>query len=106
MAIESIDAATLKEWLDRQNAVLIDVRDPEEHAAENIPGAISMPLTTISKNTLPNPGNKRLVFHCKAGKRSLNACEKLIAEDPSLHLFSLTGGISAWEEAGYVVNKP
>lgn len=105
MAIKSIDAATLKEWLNKREALLIDVRDPEEHAAENIPGAISMPLTTISRKDLPAMGDKKLVLHCKAGKRSMTACEKLVSEDSSLEVFSLEGGIGAWEAAGFAVKK-
>lgn len=105
MAIEHVNAETLNEWLKNQKAILIDVREPAEHAAANIPGALSLPLNSISKEALPDPGNKKLVFHCKLGKRSLTACEKLAKEDPSLKLYSLDGGISAWEEAGFSVRK-
>ncbi|KTC76833.1 rhodanese-like domain-containing protein [Legionella brunensis] len=105
MTIKTIDAATLKDWLEKKVAVLIDVREPEEHAAENISAAISIPLDTISVKRLPDAGAKKLVFHCKAGKRSMNACEKLVAEDSSLEVFSLEGGIGAWEQAGYPINK-
>ncbi|KTD07436.1 rhodanese-like domain-containing protein [Legionella jamestowniensis] len=105
MTIKKIDAPTLKTWLEKKEALLIDVRDPEEHAAENIPGAISMPLNVISTKGLPETANKKLVFHCKAGKRSLSACEKLIETDPNLEVFTLEGGISAWDEAGYPINR-
>ncbi|WP_019217019.1 rhodanese-like domain-containing protein [Legionella tunisiensis] len=44
MPIQTVDPATLKDWLDRGEAILIDVREPEEHQKENIPGAISLPL--------------------------------------------------------------
>ncbi|ASQ44892.1 rhodanese-like domain-containing protein [Legionella clemsonensis] len=102
---KKIDAATLKTWLEKKEALLVDVRDPEEHAAENIPGAISMPLNVLSTETLPDTENKKLVFHCKAGKRSLSACEKLVAANPNLEVFTLEGGISAWNQAGYPVNR-
>ncbi|WED43181.1 rhodanese-like domain-containing protein [Legionella cardiaca] len=105
MTIQIIDAATLNDWLVKKKVVLIDVREPQEHAAENITAAVSIPLNTISIKSLPEIGDKKLVFHCKAGKRSMTACEKLVAEDSLLEVFSLEGGISAWEQAGYPVNK-
>jgi rhodanese-related sulfurtransferase len=105
MGIKTINAETLKDWLERREAVLVDVREPAEHAAESIPGAISLPLSTVTKKALPDAGNKKIVLHCKAGKRSLNACENLIAEEPSLELFNLEGGIGAWEKAGYFTKK-
>ncbi len=33
-----VDAAILRGWLDRGDAVLVDVREPGEHAAERIEG--------------------------------------------------------------------
>ncbi|CEK11945.1 rhodanese-like domain-containing protein [Legionella hackeliae] len=105
MSIKIIDAPTLNDWLAKKTAVLVDVREPEENDAENIPGAILIPLNTLSTKNLPETSNKKLVFHCKAGKRSYNACEKLVASDPSLEVYSLEGGIGAWEKAGYPVNK-
>jgi rhodanese-related sulfurtransferase len=96
MAIHSVDAVTLKYWLDRNEAVLVDVREPGEHAVEKIEGAVLLPLSSISKNTLPTVGNKKLVIHCHLGRRSYRACEKLLSEDPNLEVYNLEGGIDAW----------
>ncbi len=101
MSIKTINANTLKSWLDKDEAVLIDVREPAENQAESIPGAQLLPLAEISKGTLPESSGKKLVLHCKAGKRGTAACEKLLAETPSLEIYNLEGGINAWEQAGY-----
>ena len=37
--LQEINAVTLKKWLDKKEALLIDVREPSEFAAEHIPGA-------------------------------------------------------------------
>jgi rhodanese-related sulfurtransferase len=100
MPIKSVDAITLKRWMDNGEATLVDVREPGEHAAENIAEAILMPLGNASKQALPDTHGRKLVLHCRSGKRSASACEKLLAEDPSLEIYSLEGGISAWAEAG------
>ena len=46
--IQEIDAATLKGWLERGEALLVDVREPSEHASERIPGARLVPLSTFA----------------------------------------------------------
>lgn len=103
MALKTIDAATLKQWLDAGEAVLVDVREPAEYAAESIAGAALMPLASVNKAALPSCAGKKLVIHCRKGARGGSACEKLLAEDPNLEIFNLEGGISAWTAAGYPV---
>lgn len=103
MALKTVDANTLKRWLDSGEAVLVDVREPAEHAAEKIPGAVLMPLAGVSKRTLPACAGKKLVIHCLKGGRGGSACQKLLAEDPALEIYNLEGGISAWREAGFGV---
>lgn len=105
MPIQTVDPATLKDWLDRGEAILIDVREPEEHQKENIPGAISLPLAKISYRTLPELESKRLVVHCALGKRGALACEKLLDENPELDIYNLDGGITAWLQHGNKVNR-
>jgi len=101
MALRTIDAKTLKTWLDNNEAVLVDVREPAEHAAENITGATLLPLASVHKSTLPPCAGKKLVIHCRKGGRGGSACQKLLAEDPSLDIYNLEGGIEAWNAAGF-----
>jgi rhodanese-related sulfurtransferase len=103
MPIKTVDAATLKHWMQTGEAVVVDVREPAEHAAEKIEGATLLPLSKVNKNVLPPAQGKKLVIHCRSGKRSTNACEKLLAEDPNLEVYNLKGGISAWGAAGHQV---
>ena len=105
MALKTVDAPTLKHWLDTGEAMLLDVREPAEFKAESIAGATLMPLAQVRKDTLPNHQGKKLVVHCRKGGRGGTACEKLLAEDPNLEIYNLEGGISAWAEAGYPVQS-
>ena len=43
--LQEIDASTLKELMQEDKALLIDVREKNEFAAEHIPGAKLMPLS-------------------------------------------------------------
>lgn len=105
MPIKTVDATTLKRWLDDNEAVLIDVREPAEHNAEKINAATLIPLSTMCEKTLPETFGKKLVIHCHSGKRSHNACEKLLAKNPDREFYTLEGGICAWSDAGYAVQK-
>lgn len=104
MPIHSIDAKTLKQWLDRGEAVVIDVREPAEHEAEHIQGAGLLPLSMFDATQLPCLDGKKLVVHCRSGGRSSSACAKILAENPSFEIYNLEGGISAWNAAGFDVN--
>lgn len=103
MPLKTIDTKILKTWLDNNEVVLVDVREPAEHAAENIKGATLLPLGSVSKSTLPPLIGKKLVIHCRKGGRSGSACEKLLAEDPNLDIYNLEGGIEAWRAEGLTV---
>ncbi len=96
--VQNIDALTLKAWLDKGEAVLLDVREPDEFARGHIPRATSVPLSQVKEAipTLATTADTKLVFQCQKGGRSGQACmlagERLV--------YNLEGGISAWEAAG------
>ncbi|MBM4223140.1 MAG: rhodanese-like domain-containing protein [Gammaproteobacteria bacterium] len=102
--MKTINAHELKKKLESQEIILIDVREQIEHAQESIAGAQLIPLQTLSVAKLPAT-SKPIVFHCRAGKRSLDACQKILSENPNLDVYSLEGGIMAWRDAGFEVQK-
>ena len=96
MSVTNIDCPTLKKWLKNDEAVLIDVRELAEYQESKIDQAHLIPLGEISINSLPDFKNKKLVLHCRSGKRSLTAGAKLLEENPKLEIYNLEGGIIAW----------
>ena len=100
MTIKNIDAKTLKNWLDNDQAILIDVRQPAEHRSQKIDKAKLIPLDEICKEKLPEIGDKKLVIHCQGGKRSLSACQKLLNENLGIEIYNLEGGINSWCSSG------
>ena len=83
-------------------AVLIDVREPMEFAAERIHGALNMPLSTFDPKTAPRLSGQMVIFQCGSGKRSrtaLDAFMKLRAE-PAAHMAT---GIGGWKQSGLPV---
>jgi len=100
--IQSINPSQLQTWLRSGEAVLFDVREPAEHRAEAIETARNVPLSTIcAQAVLPVAAQgKKLVIHCKSGKRSMLACEKLKEESADCEIWNLEGGIEAWKMSG------
>jgi len=102
--MKTITAADLKKYLDQDSMLLIDVREPAEHRTESIDNACLIPLAEISLEKIPSK-SRPIVIHCRSGKRSSEACKKLLAQDPTLDLYSLEGGIIAWKEAGFNIKQ-
>ncbi len=57
------------------NALLIDVRSPEEFASGHIDGAISLPLDRLSQSIHDRASDKEIsiVVYCRSGARSTSA---------------------------------
>ena len=63
----------------KANALLIDVRTPEEYRKEHIDGAINLPEYNIRRNIqniLPDK-NQLIILYCSVGERSKMAQNKL-----------------------------
>ena len=101
---KSITPQELRKRLQKKEVVLIDVREPFEHKAEYIENAISIPLQQVGSDALVGT-SKPIVLHCNSGLRSDNACRKLLAENPQLDIYVLTGGIKGWKAAGFEVRQ-
>jgi rhodanese-related sulfurtransferase len=97
--LHELDAREVHALLRNRQAVLIDVREPEEFEAERIPGALLFPLSGFDPESLPLDGSKRIIFQCGTGRRSAQAAQRLIrhGSDQASHL---AGGLKAWKEAG------
>jgi rhodanese-related sulfurtransferase len=101
MMLKHITAAEAKALVD-QGATLVDVREVNEFADENIPGARNEPLSRIGGSTIT--GAPAVVFHCKSGARTrMNAGALASCTDADVYI--LDGGIEAWKAAGYPVSR-
>lgn len=93
--------AQVRGWLRSGEAVLIDVREPDEHAREHIAESMLLPLSCFDPAqalSKARPG-QRVVLHCKSGRRSADACRMAASFAASgLPVFTLAGGIEAWKK--------
>ena len=90
--------------LEQKDALLIDVREPAEHAAMHISSATLAPLSKLKNFNLPQ-GITQVIVHCKSGMRAANAIKLLQARYPSITFKNLDKGIDGWQQAGFTVSK-
>jgi rhodanese-related sulfurtransferase len=92
-----LDREAIKQGLREGSFVLVDVREPHEFAAGHIPGAVSHPLSSFDPTALPE--DKRIVFSCAAGVRSVRAIEfaQAAGRDIREHY---KGGFKDWAASG------
>jgi rhodanese-related sulfurtransferase len=87
-----------------KGALLVDIRELEEHARERIPGAKNQPLTRLGEGTLPTDA-QAIVFHCKSGNRTRLNSGLLAKAARDVDAFIIEGGIEAWKAAGLPIDK-
>ncbi|MEQ1602213.1 MAG: rhodanese-like domain-containing protein [Methylophilaceae bacterium] len=94
--------------INRDNAIVLDVRDEAEFASGSITGARNIPLAQLADRIaeLQRYKDKAILVNCQTGTRSLKACGILRKHEFS-KVFGLDGGLNAWAEAKLpTVRKP
>ncbi|WP_276374044.1 rhodanese-like domain-containing protein [Chryseolinea sp. H1M3-3] len=89
------------------NAVLIDVRTPEEVSEGVIEGAINIDFKDPGFSDKINALDKEKPYYvyCLSGKRS-NDAVKIMEEKGFKNVYTLKDGLNNWTEAGLEVVKP
>ena len=68
----------VKEFQEMSDAVLLDVRTPQEYQGGHIPGSVNAPLQTLgSEDMLPADRDTPLFVYCHSGARSSQAVRLL-----------------------------
>lgn len=94
----SITVRELKQKIEsEEDFQLIDVREPEEHAAFNIGGEL-IPLSSVTAQIGKISNNKPVVIYCRKGIRSQLAIQRLQDKFPFTNLINLIGGTEAWKK--------
>lgn len=99
--VHVVDPSQIRLWWEAGSIVLVDVREPDEYAAEAIAGSVNLPLSTFDPARMPKPEEgKRLVIHCRSGVRCGTATEKLLAAGWDGEINRMQGGILGWKASG------
>ena len=103
-----LDAKAFRERASNDpNAVILDVRTPEEVSEGIIPGAkvLNFQESDFADRIGKLDKDKTYFVYCKAGGRSSRTVE-LMKEKGFRHIHELQGGYLEWKDAGYPVKKP
>jgi len=99
MSPRTISPEEAKRLVD-DGALLVDVREPAEHARESIPGAKLVPLSLLDEADLAAHRGQTIIFHCKSGARTHLHGRRLAAKAKDCEAYVVAGGLDAWRRAG------
>ncbi len=104
-AKSGIGTAEAVRLINREKAVVIDVREPAEFASGHVVGARNVPLDRL-QGAKEVPSNKAvpLVLVCATGNRAAKAAG-LLQKGGHQQVHVLAGGVSAWREANLPIEK-
>lgn len=102
----SLTPAAAVQLMNSDDVVVLDVREPNETVGGKIAKAIQIPVGAVTKRIgeLEKHKEKTLLVYCKTGARSGMACREL-SKNGFDKVFSLSGGITAWQEAHLPISK-
>ena len=97
--VTSVPISQAIQLVNRQNGVIVDVREVDEFKSGHIPKAVNVPLSALTAKTkeLEKYKNKPVVLCCRSGQRSGQAAVQLRKQGfTSVH--NLSGGLLAWQK--------
>ena len=102
MLTTSPDVAEIDvEALERRSpdAVVLDVREPEEYTHGHVPGAINLPQAELASRLEELPPDRPLLTICRSGSRSLRTAQ-FLKQAGFDRVVSVKGGTEAWRTTG------
>ncbi len=101
--IQELNAQAAKSLVDAGEAVLVDVREPAEHARESIPGVPLVPMSAFDlERVKAAAGAKKVIFFCAVGARAARAAAAVHAAGVT-NVASMKGGPADLRAAGFDV---
>jgi rhodanese-related sulfurtransferase len=100
-----VSTAQATQLINREDALVVDVREPAEYSAGHILGAKNVPLERVdAPGELIKRKDKPLILYCDGGARTSKAAASLKKQGFS-RVMNLSGGLGAWQQAGLPVEK-
>ena len=96
-----VSAVQLPQFINHENAVVVDVCEVEEFNRGHIPNAINIPLKEL-KNQLGQlekfkAKDRPIVLSCQSGQRAGRAAA-MLRKAEFKRVYTLGGGLAAWEK--------
>lgn len=92
--------------INREDALVVDVRETAEYAAGHLLNARHIPLGDLEKRLgeLEKFKDKPVILNCQSGSRSASGCG-VLRKAGFARVHNLEGGIAAWEQAGMPISR-
>lgn len=92
--------------MNRDDALVVDVREASEYGAGHVLGAKNIPVARIDAAgaDLAKRKAKPVIVYCEKGDRS-SAAASALRKQGFARVFNLAGGMKAWQDAGLPVEK-
>ena len=92
--------------INREDALVLDVRDAAEYAKGHILGSRSAPLSDLEARIgeFAKYKSRPVIIACDSGNRSTNAIG-ILRRHGFANVFNLAGGLAGWQQAGLPVEK-
>jgi len=105
-AVKSVNTVQATQLINRQNALLLDVREPKEFEGGRLPAALHIPLSQLAGRAaeLAKYATRPVIAYCESGRRSRTAGGTL-SKAGFKEVYSLEGGLAAWKKDGLPVEK-
>ena len=99
-----VNTAEATHLINREDALVVDVRDPGEYSAGHILGAKNVPLSRLDDGELAKRKDRPVIVYCDGGERAGKAISAL-KKQGFARVVNLSGGIKAWQQAGLPIEK-
>ena len=99
-----VNTAEATHLINREDALVVDVRDPGEYGAGHILGAKNVPLSRLDEGDLAKRKERPVIVYCDGSERSSKAVAAL-KKQGFTRVVNLSGGLKAWQQAGLPVEK-
>jgi len=99
-----VTTAEATHLINREDALVVDVRDPGEYGAGHILGAKNVPLSRLGEGDLAKRKERPVIVYCDGTERASKAVAALKKQGYT-RVVNLSGGLKAWQQAGLPVEK-
>ncbi len=103
---QDVNTTQAVQVMNRDNSVVLDVREDAEIRGGKIKGAKHIPLAQLKTrmSELDSAKEKPVLVYCRSGNRSAHACD-LLTKGGFTDVYNLSGGVNAWESANLPLSK-
>jgi rhodanese-related sulfurtransferase len=101
-----VSPAQATHLINREDALIVDVREPAEFSAGHVLGAKNVPLARMETAgaEVMKRKDRPVIVYCDGGDRAAKAVAAL-KKQGFARLANLSGGIKAWQDAGLPLEK-